>query len=450
MFHLLIAVAAILTVLRHTRAEEETGRSELIDSTAVGRYASLTAALMLTSGASGATGLIATAGLLSTAVPPAGSLAFGLALAGSGLVFTGVAAVCAQLSASARTARAAAFGVLAAAFTLRAVGDAAGPATSGPAGALSWASPLGWSLQVRPYAGDRWWVLLLPVAATAFLLVVAYLLLARRDVGAGLLAERLGPGSAGPALAGPLGLAWRLNRGAVLIWTVGLCLYALLIGSIVHGVGDEIGDSAAARDIVARLGGTGQLEGAFIAVAFSMLGMVTAAFVISLCLRLHQEEAGARAETVLAGAVSRSRWFTSYLVIAGGGSAGAMLLAGLLTGLTYGVAAGDIGTTLPRAIGTAAVQLPAAWLLAAVTVALFGVVPRCTALAWGVLVAFIAVYLLGSVAGCPQWLLDLEPFAHTPRVGSGDFRAAPLLWLTAIDATLTAVGIAAFRRRDLR
>ncbi len=43
MFHTLIAVAVILTVIRHTRADEESGRAELIDSTVVGRYANLTA-----------------------------------------------------------------------------------------------------------------------------------------------------------------------------------------------------------------------------------------------------------------------------------------------------------------------------------------------------------------------------------------------------------------------
>ena len=78
--HALIAVAVILTVIRHTRAEEETGRTELLDSTAVGRYASLTAALILTFGASVAIGLIGAAGLLTTDVPPSGSVAFGLAL----------------------------------------------------------------------------------------------------------------------------------------------------------------------------------------------------------------------------------------------------------------------------------------------------------------------------------------------------------------------------------
>jgi ABC-2 type transport system permease protein len=441
MFHLLIAVAVILTVIRHTRAEEETGRTELMDSTAVGRYASLTAALMLSFGASIATGAIGAAGLLTTDVPPGGSLAFGAALAGSGLVFTAVAGVAAQLSPSARVARGAAFAALAAAFTLRAIGDAG-------SGKLSWLSPLGWSLQVRPYAGDHWWVLLLHLATAATLTVLAYRLLAGRDVGAGLIAERAGPGTAAAALGDVFGLAWRLDRGALLLWTAGLCLYGLLMGSVVHGIGDELGDSAA-RDIVARMGGTGALEEAFIAVAFTMMGMVAAAFAVSLTLRLHQEESGQRAETTLAGAVSRTRWLASHLAAALVGSAVAMLFAGGAGGLVYGIAAGDVGDKLAIVVGSAAVQLPAVWLLSAVTVGLFGLAPRFTPVAWGVLVAFVALYLIGSLAGFPQWLLDLEPFGHIPRVGSG-FTVVPLLWLLAIDAALILLGSMAFRRRDLR
>jgi ABC-2 type transport system permease protein len=442
MFHLLIAVAVVLTVIRHTRADEETGRAELIDSTAVGRYASLTAALLLSFGASVITGAVGAAGLLTTSVPPSGSLAFGAALACSGLVFTAVAAVAAQLSSSARFARGAAFAVLATAFTLRAVGDAG-------SGTLSLLSPLGWSLQVRPYAGDRWWVLLLHLATTMLLTALAYRLLAGRDVGAGLIAERPGPATASPMLRGALGLAWRLDRGALLLWTVGLCLYGLLIGSVVHGIGDELGGGTA-QDIVEHMGGTGALEQAFVAVAFCMLGMMAAAFAISLTLRPHQEEAGQRAETVLGGAVGRSRWLAGHLAIALIGSAVAMLIAGAAAGLTYGVAAHDIGGKLSMVVATAAVQLPAVWLSAAVTVALFGLAPRFSPVAWGVLVGFVALYLIGSLSGFPQWLLDLEPFAHIPRVTGGAFTPVPLLWLLVIDAALIALGMAAFRRRDVQ
>ena len=442
MFHLLIAVAVILTVIRHTRADEETGRAELIDSTAVGRYASLTAALLLSFGASVSTGAIGAAGLLSTSVPPDGSLAFGAALAGSGLVFTAVAAVAAQLSPSARFARGAAFAALATAFTLRAVGDAG-------SGTLSWLSPLGWSLQVRPYAGDRWWVLLLHLATTALLTALAYRLLSGRDVGAGLIAERPGPATASPLLRGAFGLAWRLDRGALLLWTVGLCLYGLLIGSVVHGIGDELGDGTA-QDIVQRMGGTSVLEQAFVAVAFCMLGMMAAALAISLALRPHQEEVGQRAETVLGGAVGRGRWLAGHLAIALLSSTVAMLIAGSAAGLTYGVAAHDVGGKLSMVVATAAVQLPAVWLPAAVTVALFGLAPRFSPVAWGVLVGFVALYLIGSLSGFPQWLLDLEPFAHIPRVTGGAFTPIPLLWLLVIDAALIALGMAAFRRRDVQ
>jgi ABC-2 type transport system permease protein len=131
------------------------------------------------------------------------------------------------------------------------------------------------------------------------------------------------------------------------------------------------------------------------------------------------------------------------------GSAVAMLAAGVTGGLLYGAAADDVGGKLAMVLGAAAVQLPAVWLTSAVAVGLFGLAPRFTPVAWGILIAFIALYLIGSLAGFPQWVLDLEPFAHVPRVGS-DFTVVPVLWLLAADAALIALGAMAFRRRDLR
>ncbi|WP_027502656.1 ABC transporter permease [Rhodococcus sp. UNC363MFTsu5.1] len=442
-FYTLIAIAVILTVIRHTRAEEESGRTELLDSTVVGRYAGLTAALLVAFGASIATGAIGAAGLLGTDVPRSGSIAFGLALAASGIVFTAVAAVAAQLSTSARTARGIAFAVLGTAFALRAVGDA------GPA-ALSWLSPLGWSLQVRPYAGDRWWVLLLHLATAIALTAAAYALLRRRDVGAGVIAERLGSPTAARALSGPFGLSWRLQRGTLIAWTIGISLYALLIGSVVHGIGDELGGGDTIREIVSRMGGTQALEDAFITIAFTMLAVGAAALAISSALRLHGEETAQRAESVTSGAVGRIRWAASHVVFAFVGPAVAMLAAGLVAGVTYGVAAGDVGGKLPRVLATGLVQLPAVWMLAAVTVLLFGLVPRFTPVAWGVLVTFVALFLLGSISGVPQWVLDLQPFSHTPKLPGAGFEAAPVVWLLVIDAGLLVAGLVAFRRRDLR
>lgn len=448
MFYTLIAVATILTVIRHTRAEEETGREELVAATRVGRYAGLTAALILGYGASLATGLLAFISLSGTEVPRDGSLAFGLALAGSGAVFASVAAVAAQLCAGARLARGIAFAVLGTTYTLRAIGDAR--AGDGPTSPLTWLSPQGWSLQVRPYAGDHFAVLLLHLAAVVVLTVIAYYLLRHRDMGAGLIAERLGAPAASPALSGPFGLSWRLQRGTLMAWTAGLGLYGLLIGSVVHGIGDELGTSQTVKDLITRMGGSQSLENSMLTYAFTMIAVAAAAYSVSAALRLHAEESAQRAETVLTGAVSRTRWAASHLVYAIGGPAVALTVSALLGGIVYGRAAGDVGGKVGDTLAAALVQLPAVWVFTGVTVALFGLLPRWTPVAWGVLTAAIAVFLLGAISGAPQWLRDLEPFEHAPKLPGGEFTATPLVVLLVVDAALIGLGLIAFRRRDLR
>jgi len=121
-----------------------------------------------------------------------------------------------------------------------------------------------------------------------------------------------------------------------------------------------------------------------------------------------------------------------------------------MTGFSYGIATDDVSGKLGAVLAVAAMQLPAIGLLVAITVALFGLLPRITPVTWGVLVCFVAVYLLGSIAESPHWLLDLVPFTHTQHLSGGPLPAAPVAWPLLIDAMLIGVGLAAFRRRDLR
>ncbi|WP_067667697.1 ABC transporter permease [Nocardia miyunensis] len=448
MFFTIIGIATILTVIRHTRAEEETGREELLASTRLGRLANLTAALLVSCIGALATGLLAVVSIKGAGVDAHGALAFGLALAGSGMVFAAVGAVAAQLSASARTARGIAFAVLAATYVLRAVGDAR--AAAGPASVLSWLSPQGWSIQVRALSGDHWWILLLHVATTIVLIGVAYSLLRRRDIGAGLIAERPGAPTATAALSGPLGLAWRLQRGALVAWAVGLGLYGLVIGSVVNGIANEVGGSKSVQDIIARMGGASALEDAFITTAFTLLGLAAAAYAISSTLRLNTEESADRAEIVLTGAVGRMRWVASHLVFALLGPVVLLLVSGVLGGLAYGIAAHDVSGKLPRVLGAALVQLPAVWLFAGAAVLLFGVLPRWATVAWGVFTAGVALFLLGSIAGMPQWVLDIDPYSHLPKLPAEPFAWTPVVALVVIAAALIGLGLYAFRRRDLR
>ena len=152
-FHALIGVAVILTVIRHTRAEEESGRIELLDSTAVGRYAKPDRRAdphLRRLRHHRADRHRRPAHHRRAALPARWLSAWhSPALASSSRA---VAAVPAQLEH--RRPHRARNRVRRARVRLR--------ATRGrrrECGQLSWLSPLGWSLQVRPYAGERWWVL---------------------------------------------------------------------------------------------------------------------------------------------------------------------------------------------------------------------------------------------------------------------------------------------------
>ncbi|OZC73730.1 ABC transporter permease [Rhodococcus sp. 06-462-5] len=438
----LVPLAAILTVIRHTRGEEDAGRTELIGSTAVGRYAGLTAAIALAGGAVAATGALSTVSLWAFGLPVAGSIAYGASVAVVGIVFVGGAAVAAQVASGARAARGYALGVLAVAFAARAVGDAG-------SGTLSWFSPIGWSAQVRPFADERWWPMSMSLIVAAMLLTAALAAAERRDLGSGLVAERRGPATAPPSLAGPMALAWRLTRGATVGWTVGIALFGIAIGSSAHDIGGQLGSSAAIGDALEKFGGS-TIEQSFIAAVLSIVGVLVAAYSVSALLRLHSEEEAGLAEIVLATGVSRLRWLAGHLVFAVLGPAWLLLFVGVTIGLTYGSATGDIGGELPSAVLGALGQLPAVWVVTAIGMALYGSVPRFATVLWAVLGGFVALGQVGSVVGLPQPWLDLSPFTHVPRLPGATVEFAPIGWLVVIAIVVGIGGFTAFRQRGIR
>ena len=441
------ALMSIFIVIRHTRADEEAGRLELVGSTAVGRSAALAVGVLLAAAANGVVVLLIFAGLAIVGLPAGGSAALALAIGTCGLLFAAVAAVAAQLSGSARGARGIAICVLAAAYLLMSAGAAAG---TGGLRWLMWLSPIGWANEVRAYAGDRWLVLVLPLAATVVVAAAAASLAARRDLGAGLVPPRPGPAQAGPWLRSPLALAWRLQRVSLLGWAAGVLIAGAAFGSIANNIGSLLGSSEQVKDAIARLGGQSGLTDAYLAAMMGLMGLVTAGYAISVVLHLRSEEASQRAEPVLASAAGRLSWGTSYLVVAAAGSAVVLAAAGLGAGLALGLRAGDTGTQVPRLLGAALAQWPAVVAVAAVAVLLFGLWPQaCVAGGWTALALAAAIVLLGPTLRLAQPIQDISPFTHVPRLPGGTVSAAPLAWLTLTAAVLTAAGLAGLRRRDI-
>jgi ABC-2 type transport system permease protein len=433
-----VGIMCLVIVRRHTRVEEESGQTELIGGTAVGRGAPLAAAVAEASGVAVLLGLLAAGVNMLAGLPTAGSLAFGASWVGVGVVSGALTAVACQLSASARTCAAIAAAGLGVFYAVRAVGDTAVPW-------LSWFSPLGWSTQLRAYGDTRWWVLVLYVALAALLLGVAEVLRSHRDLGSGLVAARPGRAEGSPRLSNAIALGVRVHTPMLVAWTAAMVTTGVILGSIAPQVGDLL-DSPSARRMMQRLGGLGVVQDTLFAAELSVVAVVVSCFAVIVVAHGAADEHDGRTEQVLATGTSRTYAFVAMSTVAIVGTGWLLLVTGLAVTVAYGAAGGaPLGGLLLSALA----QAPAVWLMTALAAVCFAIRSGWAVAAWGLLIAFVTLGQVGELLQLPARALDLSPYTHVPRMPVEDFTWAPELLLTVLAAVLLLVATARYRLRDI-
>lgn len=440
------AIMNILMITKHTRAEEETGRAELIRAGVVGRYSGVTAALLAAIVANLAVTVLATFGLLAAGFGFGDSLLYAASLGVTGMVFATISAVAAQLTEHARAGTGIAMAVLGAAVLADGIGNV--KATHG--NWLSWLSPLAWAQQTRSFVDARWWPLLISVAVIAFLVAAAYALSARRDVGAGMLPARPGRARGSAALGTPLGLALRLQRGLFVSWAAAVALTGLAMGSVVGAVQDMLNSNEDIADKMSALvapGATSAADG-FIAVMLLFIALLAGVFAVSSTLRLRSEETSGRAEPLLATATGRLRWMGQGLIVSVVGAAVLLMLGALGLAVT---ASADLGRPeeYGRIMQAASAYLVPEVFLCALAALLFGIRSALAPLAWVAVVYAGVVGLFGGLMNLPDWSQQLSPFHAVPRLPAPDPDFGPLIGLSIAAVLLCAAGLACFRRRDV-
>ncbi|HYO38113.1 MAG TPA: hypothetical protein VER39_00485 [Nocardioidaceae bacterium] len=436
---LAVSLMSVFLVVRHTRAEEETGRSELLRSTVVGRHAATLAAVSVAVVASVLVGLLDAGVLVATGAPVQGSLLHGASLTCLGVLFAAVAAASAQVTPSARGALGIAGGLVGAAYVLRGLGDVS-------ENVLTWVSPFGWAQGTRPFGDERWWLLTPLLALAALFLGLAVALTARRDAGAGLVAARPGRTRAARWLGTSWGLALRNQRGLLLGWMTGLTVTAALFGSTGQEVVDMVADNPELSAFFAEEGGA-VLDGYF-AFVLSFLAVVTSAFGVSSALRLRAEEEAGRAEVLLATGLSRGRWVLGSLAVTVVGTALILLCIGLGLGVTHALVSGDSDPLAVLAAGAVA-QAPAVLAVVGCAVLVVGWLPRWTALAWAAFAFVLLQSYLGGLLDLPGAVAGLSPYWHLPSLPTEDFTVAPAATVAVIAAALHATGLIGLRVRDI-
>ncbi len=430
---------SMFLVVRHTRAEEESGRDELLRAAAVGRRATTTATVLLAVVANVVTGVLVALSLVVVPLGAVDSIGLGAGQAAVGLLFAAVALLAAQLTSGPRAAYGLTGAVIGTAYVLRAIGDVGSPV-------LTWLSPIGWFQGMHAFSGLRWWPLAPLVLTAAGVCALALWTFGRRDHGAGVLAARPGPARAGPGLTTPFGLAWRLQRGALVGWTIGLFLTGLSYGSLGSDVGTLLGDSATTQDMFVR--GGADLTAGFYATAILMLALMCCGYAISTARRPGHEEASGLAEVLLATGLSRSRWLGVHVLLTVLGTVAVVSAAGLGLGIGYALSAGDLGTGASYVLATLPYAAPVL-VMSALARLLHGLSPRLAGLAWLVLVFAVVVMLFGTLLRIPEWVQDVSPFHHLALAPAEDFRWQPLVALVVVAAATSALGQALFRRRDV-
>ncbi|MGE2719034.1 ABC transporter permease [Mycolicibacterium celeriflavum] len=427
------SILAILTVIRHTRAEEESGAAELVLSSVVGRYARTAAALVLVGAVNAVLVVTLTLAMVVNSLDLVDAAAMSLGVSGVAMVFGSVAAVTAQLWRQARTASGAAMGALAVAAVVRGVGDVINNSGS----ALSWFSPIAWAQQMRAFVDLRWWPLVLLVALTGGLIALAAALEGRRQYDDGTLPSSGESPDARP-IKRVLGLHLTLQRGQTIGWTIGLFLGGLAFGSMTK----SLLDAAETNEVIQRViqqQGTDSAQ----TTMTQFLAAAATAYVVGAVLRVYTDEERGLGEVVLAGSVSRWRWLFTAVGSALLGSVLLMFVAGLGNGLGAGVTVGDAATVVRLTVAGFA-YVPAMAVMAGI--AALAVAVRRPWIAWLAVAAVVVTLYLGPLLRLPRWLIDLSPVSRT--TAPSDYPVTALIVMVLVGAALTWFAGALYRRRD--
>lgn len=437
-----ICLMVVFLVIRHTRAEEESGRAELVRSTVVGRHAATLAGLLYGVSAALLIGVVTTASMLAAGLDGLGSVVYGVGLTLLGLCYAAVSLVAAQLSTSARGALGLAGAAVAIGYLVRGVGAMQN-------NALVWASPFGWAQRMDAFGAEQWWPALPLVALTAALLVLAAWLTAHRDFGSGVLQTRPGRPHAARFLGTPVGLTMRLQRGLLIGWAVGLTALGLLYGAVIPTIPDLV---ASNPDIAQFIGASPDAEqaliDAFLRYIFLFMAVISTGFAVTSVLRLRSEEESGRAEAVLATRVPRSSWFAATVVVVALGSLALSVAMGLGLAVGYGLGTGEWDQVVAQ-VGGQLSYLPGVLVVAGGAVAIIGVRPLWSLLAWGGVAFIFFQVMLGETLRLPDWIDSISPFWHLPELPVQAFDPTAAVAELVLAAALVALGLWGFRRRDV-
>ena len=452
---LTVALMNVFFVVRHTRADEERGRSEVVRSMPVGRLANINATMISAAVINMVLGLLTGIGIALTGVEGmgwGGSMLYGVVLGVSGLAFAAITALFCQLSTSSSGASAMSGIAIGVFYMIRALGDAQYNDV------ISCLSPLGLATRSQIYVNNYIWPTLVLLLVTIVISAVAYKLNTMRDLGQGFIAAKPGRAEAPRSLQTPFGLSWRLLRTALISWIIVMFMLGASYGSIMGDLPNFIGDSPEYLQLIGipqsvldsmtdaeKAGVIVRYFGVFITIMMTLVSIIP---ILSAAMRPRKEEHEGRAEHIIARVVPRWKYLCGYVTLAFAASVLLQFAMGLglylSTDAMTEVNPFDFGELMQAYFSF----LPAMWVMIGFAVFVIGLLPKISGIVWGAFGYVAFVSFIGSAMDLPEWMYAISPLHHIPRIPLEDFAVAPLIILTAVALVLTCAGFIFYNRRD--
>ncbi len=440
----LAGVWILLAAIRITRGEEDAGRLELLLAGRLHMVDVVTRCLIAVAASALLISVAVGAGLIAAGTDTTGATIYAAAILGVTLTFAIAGLLAAQVMPSRPAAVGVTVGFLGFCLALRMLADSTERLSW-----LGWVTPFGLTARAAPYADNR----IIPlVVLTAFPIAFAmagFLAARHRDVGAGLVAVATSRRPRSRLLGSIAGFAVRRTIAPTIAWAAGIAAYFLLVGALIASVLEFFDANRKFADMAASAGFAG-LDSAtgFAAALFSLLAIPTGLYAATRLATLVADERARRWTSVFATDVSRIRLMCNEITVVTVGVVLLHLVAGLA--MWAGAAVTGAPLTVADTLAGALNSAPIAWLAVSAAALAVGWLPAAVG-AIGAL-PVVGGFLLNVViqdSSAPNWMTNLSPFAHLAAVPN-----APADWTAtgvfiAIGATLAALGVTGYTRRDL-
>jgi len=433
-------------VIRHTCADEESGRSEVIMSLPTGRLANLHATMIgafLLNVCNAVLHALLLALLNIEGMDLSSCILYGVIFAVAGFIIAALTALFAQLFANTSSTTGATIFILALFYVIRAVGDISNET-------LSLITPLGILQRTEVFVANYWWPVFIVIAESFIILLIAYFLNSIRDVNQSFFPAKPGRKTASFILKKNLGFATCLTRNTIIAWLVGVFALAVSYGAVLGDIEIFVNNS----DFYALIVGIDSqysVAQMFTTMVISLTALISSVPLLMLMLHLYNEEKENRTEQILTKAVSRFKYILSFVFIAFVTSILLQSATAIGLYLSASVVLNDAASlSLSYLIKATFLYLPALWLLIGVVTFIIGIFPGATTVVWVYFgVAFFITFISRIPNIIPKWMLHISPFTKIPQLPIDDIKYPTLMIISIIAIVLVAFGVLGYSQRDI-